>query len=558
MTKRELSKLQVRAEVLAVLQQLSALDETSRDNQLKLVKRLYSIANVDYVLECLLRELPKNSYEVKQVIAQLLLELGSLEKLSNPLWNIIKDPNIPDEAKDIANAILRNLGDPSEADAYLQYLNDPQELIDKETERMLMMATLNPESQIDFLDFLFSLPEAEQINLINSLKDDYPGEYLSCIFIPAIDAMPSDDVFNLLVNTLGNSRSSRALKHIDLLNQYCEDEDKKKILKKNYNLLKLSGASFQKTKTDQIDINKDSKIFKCFASPIDGVGNQGIIFSRLKSNQDISLFSVVVNDTQGIIDCFGFYQITLKDFERIINKFQEGIPRNNISPEYCKTRICASEEINRTLGLPIPYEYTCWKTLASDIETLDADIEEVLLDIKDDLLTNQINKLYNLQDFSCWFFENDDHPGINDFFSESILSVLGLINSEKANASSVSQAIDSQIANHMERIFDDFWKNLMILRLGNQAYLLHETGLKDEAALVSTAFYSLTEESNIPLKENAFLKQLLRKSIAEYLLRLLHTSSDKTNNQELMIAPDKLETIQDIINDLYDIWKVDF
>lgn len=554
MTNRDLSKLQVRSEVLAVIQQLSALDEASRENQYKQVKRLKTISNVDYILECLLRELPKSTYDQRQVIAQLLLEFGSLEQLDTPLWSIIKDPNITDEVKDIANSVLRNLGDPSDTDAYLSYLKNPQELIDKETERMLKVASLNPEAQIDFLDFLFSLPPNEQTNLIDSLKNDYPGEYLTYIFIPAILVKPTDEITNILINSLGKTRSPRALSFLEELYENTENELRKTI-KKNINMLKLTGT---KPFNDEDKYKLDSEIYKSYASSIDGVGNQGIIISRLKNNGDVSLFSVVINDIQGIIDCFGFNQITTFDFERIVNKFQENKSTSDLPPEYCRYRIKEAENLSKNLNLPISYEYTSWKTLSEDIACFDNPFNSLLKNLKDDTLISKIDELYDLPNFHCWFIEDDDHPEIINYFENCLSYIISQIEMGNCNVNKIIDHFNSHINKNINTIFNTTWKNIYHNRLLNEMYLFNHYQNEEAAKLAATAAWSISNDSNLPLKENKFILKLMQKTTVEALLRFQFELSNKDSKIKLLTSDNQCQEYKNIINELFTAWQVDF
>lgn len=559
MNKRDLSKLQVRSEVLAVIQQLSALEESSRESQLKQIKRLATISNQDYVLDCLLRELPKANYDQRQIIAQLLLEFGSLEKLQNPLWNLIKDSNSTDELKDTANAILRNLGDSSDPDLYLSYLQDPQELLDKETERMLKLALKNPEAQIDFLDFLFSLPDSEQLNLISSLKNDYPSEFLTGIFLPTLEAKPSKEIYFLLIEALGNSRSEESMnileKHFE--NSDCEIEKKK--IKKSINLLKLAGIKPKSsTDFDFPDILKGSKIYKCFASPIDGIGNQGIIVSRMLLNGDISLFSVVINDNQGIVDCFGFNQITKKDFERIINKFQEGVSKKDIPPEYCKNRLINSEKLNRLLKIPIPYEYCAWKVLLIDIVEEFNNMNTLVNELKDDVLLKNINKIFDISDFNCWFIEDEDHPAILDFFKDNLSFFISYLNNDNSKAEEVCNHYDKKISEIACDIFNDTWKELYYERLINETYLLNNNDMFESAKLVATAAWSLKNTHHNNLNENKFIIKLLQKSVAESLLRFQFKIDDSVNVGKSIIAKDKVEKYKVLLDEMFIQWQIEY
>lgn len=560
MDKRSLSKLQVRAEVLAVIQQLSTLESSSRETQTKQIKRLKSIEEEDYIIDCLLRELSKASYDQNQVVAQLLIEFGSLDKLEKPLWGIIKDSDTSDELKDIANSILRNMGDTSDPDLYLSYLKNPQDLIDKETERMLKMASKNPESQIDFLDFLFSLPEAEQVNLIDSLKVDYPSEYLSCILIPAIEIRPEGDIYHLIIEALGTTRNPEALELLEGLYNSSEDELEKKKIKKSMNLLKLSGAQSNKDSSSFIpDVLLHSKVFKCYASAIDGIGNQGIIFSRLLNNGDIVLLSVVINDVQGIVDCFGIGQLSEKDFDRIISKFQEGASKIDISPEYCKKRLLEAEELSRALKIPIPYEYSAWKVLAKDIIPLDFDVKDLIKELKDDELIEKLSELYKIPDFSCWFIEDDDHPGALDFFKMNLSFFVANLDNDDLPLEEFCEFYDERILDIVEQVFDRVVKDLYYNRLLHQSYLLKYNNRLDEAKLAATAAWTLQgSDCPISVKENKFILTLMRKSVAESLLRYQYKIDDKISDGNSIVSKEKMQKFKFLLDKFFEKWQIGF
>jgi hypothetical protein len=559
MNKRTLTKLQVRAEVLAVIQQLSTLEDSSKESQLKLIKRLRSIENEEYVIDCLLRELPKGNYDQMQVVAQLLLEFGSLEMLDKPLWSLIKDPNIPDELKDTANVILRNLGDTTDPNLYLSYLKNPQDLIDKETERMLKMASLDPEAQIDFLDFMFSLPAAEQLQLVQSLKDDYPGEYLTCIFLPALEARPSDEVYHLLIEALGNTRSQEAMEVLEKIYEYTDNDFEKKKLKKSLNLLKLSGVKTQKELLQELpDFITNSEIYKCYASPIDGIGNQGIIISRLLTNNDISLFSVVVNDIQGIVDCFGFSQISNRDFERIIKKFQEGTTRVDIPVEYCKYRMMKSEQINRAFKIPVPYEYSAWKILVKDITNNFQELDTIVNMLKDEKLINNIDNVYEISDFYCWFIEDDDHPDILNFFKDNLSYFITIIDDDNIHIDEIAKYFNDRIDEVLDMLFVLSWKMIYFDRLLNEAYLLKMNNYLEEAKLVATAAWTLSEDCNIPLQENRFIRKIMQKSVIESLLRFQYKIDDSITNGKSIVSKAKIDKYKARLDQLFVKWKINF
>src|SRR4051812_5471348 len=106
------SKLMIRSEVLAVIRHLTSRVDPPRQEMVKQLKRLQEISNQAHVQDILVKELWRcQNAETMRIITQLLMELGSLDTLQEPLWTIIRDPKASDDVKDTANLILRHLGD---------------------------------------------------------------------------------------------------------------------------------------------------------------------------------------------------------------------------------------------------------------------------------------------------------------------------------------------------------------------------------------------------------------------------------------------------------------
>ena len=294
---RELSKLQIRAEITLMLQKLSSFDEMSKELQFKCIAKLNSIKNNNYVVEILAKELKKVDYQKGQIIAFFLQELGTLENLSEILWSYIKSPDSPDELKDLSGIILKNLGDDTDPEHFLNYLENPKAIVDKETKKLLEVASINPEAQIDFLDFLFSLPENEQVNLINSLQEDYSSEYIVNVITPAFESRFIPHMDELLIENLGESRSDRAVPALNDIILYSKDEKLKKKAKISLNLLKLSGINIENKKFSykNDELEKNSELYEFYTSIPDGMGNQAIIASRIKPNGDILIQADVAN-----------------------------------------------------------------------------------------------------------------------------------------------------------------------------------------------------------------------------------------------------------------------
>ena len=371
------NKLIIRSEVLAVIRHLASVTDLPKAERVKHTKRLQDIPYPQEVQEVLVKELARTAQQdVLQVISQLLMELGEIDFLSDRLWQVIRDPNTSDEVKDASNLILRHLGDSTDPDLYLEYLQDPQGLIGRETVRMLEVSSENPEALVDFIDFILSLGREDQVRLISALQHDYPSDYLVNILVPLLESDPAPELWPVLIEGLSSTKSPYAAELLLRLNQWGEDRlpIPKKQITRALKQLQIAGAYRPESPppasllTDNPPaLIKDAEPYQCFATLSDGIGNQGLLFSRQRANGDIIMISVAINDVHGIIDCFGFFQLSIGDFHRIIEKFHEGATKIKVTPEYCAFKLIHAEQLN-TLQALHPVRYRCWRPILSNIE----------------------------------------------------------------------------------------------------------------------------------------------------------------------------------------------
>ena len=107
-------------------------------------------------------------------------------------------------------------------------------------------------------------------------------------------------------------------------------------LQKSLSLLKLSGVKEDFTGEYYKKLLANTPVYKCFVNFPDGHGNIGIIFSRKNEAAFIQMFAIVINDIDGIIDCFGFNEISEQEFDRIVNKFYQNDIVVPVDAEFCK------------------------------------------------------------------------------------------------------------------------------------------------------------------------------------------------------------------------------
>ena len=171
------NKLQIRAKLLSAIAELQICSKENRNVPAKIINELKSIEDKKSVVEILVKEIIKDTSENKLIILTFLLqELVEKELIETVIVNELVNPKISDSIKTKLVNVLRSIGRHVNYEEYTTFFENPDEIIDADTSVLLSKAIVNPAAQIDFLDFLNALPEAEQDMLLSSLNEDYDGD----------------------------------------------------------------------------------------------------------------------------------------------------------------------------------------------------------------------------------------------------------------------------------------------------------------------------------------------------------------------------------------------
>lgn len=424
-----------------------------------------------------------NTQSNKNLLKFLLIRYCTQNELIEKLWNIIKNNMASNQAKIFALDLLRDIDSNWSYEDCGQYLDNPDELVDSDTRKILDSAIANPEVQIDFLDFLSSLPDADKIVLLQSLGDDYTKDELANMLVPVFLSMPDTEAGKKALELLGNSKSQLAY---HALNSALETAEESLIpaIKKNISILKLSGIREDNTKEFYKNILKDSKPYKfCITYP-DGHGNQAVIISRINKQGKVQFVAIVIDDYKGIRDCFGFNEISKFECNAIIERFYRGQRALDIEPSILKAILTKAEKLSK-----MPYEYVCWKNIISDIETAPLKLN---YEIKQ--LTNKEFENILQSDFTDFWF-------LNSTYSDEFEEFLKLLDKPKDFEKLIDENLEKVFYTEEYRVWSD--------RLLNVSLLKHLAG--DEKTAQN--LYSLYNDKTL---KREFFKNILRKSIYEY------------------------------------------
>ena len=493
-----MNKIQIKAEILATLTALS----TSAKPDSALITDLRNIEDKKTILGILIRELITATEQKAMLVCWLLTELIDKDMLSDELWNVIKSPEYNDHVKMIAFNMLKDLGNKVDYDVISGYFDKFNELINEETKQLLESAIMNPEAQIDFMDFLHALSDNDKITLIKSLEEDYDYDSLANILIPVFLYYIDTEVGFVTLEILGRTKSQLAYHALENVKSYAPQTLHNRI-NKALSELKMSGIRVDKTDEFYANILRESKPYKTYVSFPDGHGNMAIIFSRKRENGSLQFLAIVVNPRYGILDSFGFNSMTEQDFYRIVDKFYNYQERYEIKPQIVKYILNQAEENSHTNGEPIPYEYICWQSIMLDInpERPELDIE------KKELNQKEIDKLCLSEYVQNWFFD--------EITSETFALFINKLSAEyKKNNFNVD--VDKFIADHFDEIYTAPELAYKLVTFNLAAYLRYT---KDDYELAQV-FYSLGTNYQ-------FLTNIVRKSIYEYYVGLRYLLKNK-------------------------------
>ena len=480
----ELNPFEIKAEIVNLFEELKGV-KNFEDYEVH-YRLLDSQSDKKIICKLLFKEI-NNADSDKNLLKFLLLRYCPAKELSEKLWSIIKNSMTSNQAKIFALDLLRDIDSNWSYDECEQYLDNPDELVDADTKRILDNAIADPEVQIDFLDFLASLSDSDKVTLLKSLGNDYSKDELANMLVPVFMSMSDTEVGKVALDILGNSKSQLAY---HALNSSLDFVDEKLVpaVKRNLSILKIAGIREDNSLEFYKKLLKNSKPYKfCITYP-DGHGNQAIIVSRTTSGGNMQFVAIVIDDYHGIKDCFGFNNITRFECNTIIERFYRGQRALDIEPAILKSILINAEKLSKH---KMPYEYVCWRNLLADIEP-----KPLKLNYKISQLSQKQFEEILVYDFTDYWFLNSTY---SDEFEE-FLREIETISCEK---------YDEFIDQNVEKVFypeeNIIWTN----RILNCALLKHLAG-EEKAA---QNLYSLYNDKKL-IRE--LYKNILRKSVYEY------------------------------------------
>lgn len=499
-----LNKLQIKAKVFEIINPLRDLDAIDDKIISKAIKEIKAIKEADF--EFIARILIKEADVKTTKSAGAFLYMAENLAPESFIELILKELNsnkIPDSRKMFFLNILSGLGIKFNADDINSYLKNPDEAINKETSRFLECAKIDPEAQIDFLDFYFSSDALDKKELINSVIKDFEGDRLINILSPLALSADDKEAIELCLNIMEKQKSLisiKPLKYLSNLKTSAKIQNKAfKILQK----MKMSGFygesklyNFYKT------LLRDFEEPKAAITTPDGNSNFSVLISRKTRQGSCFLFFVAINIELGPFSCFGFSSLTENDHDTIIKRFFNSRERFFIPIEEAKAILNTLTLRRISLNKIIPYEYFCWERLLDDVEPKDGELFQILeKNLTKKELTSEVQNLTdNSPYFENWFFRYSKNI---PWFSKMMDKILELKDEELYK---INGLIEEYSKN--EDLKEAIKKRLKFL-----AYCLNKNNKKE---LADTYYSLIFNEKEL----KTFLENILKRSVYEFALTL--------------------------------------
>lgn len=532
----QLSKLQIRAKVLSVISEIKSIPSFNEEVLISFYEELSQIEDRKTLFDVFLKEFIKLNETQYTFSSVLLKELVSSEYIIEKVMDVLRTSTLSDELKYKLVQLLRIVGGGCDFSELPQYFDNPEEVLDKETKRLLDSAYFNPESMLDFLDFVSAVSPHDRNLLLQSLRADYQGDVLANIVYPILYSDFEDDFVLEAIDILSESKSSIAIAPFEFLLKVSNNPAIVNACKVGLKKLKLSGAKAELAVDYFNNMISSSIPAEFFTTIPDGHGNQALLISRCSENGAYLLAAVVISDIHGIIDCFGFYNIIQEEVIKIIGKFYKTEGKYKVSPEYIKSRINEAVEITQKNKGRFPYEFVCWAPLIYDIHPLGVSLKDyvynnckVQLCSKDKIL-DILTKDYTLR----WFITPSENKHIKSL-------VEYIYSSNKFDIDDVN----TRVRDAVDIVFNNEISNIWLNRVYNLIYLLRTNKHTKEADI----FYTMINNQDYL---TLFKQIIIQRSIFNYFVAQKENLKDaalsanifrKKNSEESKFDGKKLDKV---------------
>lgn len=505
-----LNKFELKALVFKIIDKIRNLKAVDEKILVETLDKLKSIKDADFefISRLLIKEINPDNQKAGTALFYMADYL-SPETTRDFVLSELNSIRVSDNKKIFLINMLSASGIKIPPEELNVYLNNPDEAINFETSRFLEGAKIDPDQQIDFLDFYFSSGDFEKKELINSIINDFSGDKLINVLSPLVLSMDDIESLTYCLDIMEKSSSMMCVKPLMYLSNF---RNAPKISKRAAKILRKMEMKGIYTKDKYFEFYKNLLID--FEEPLfrvsfpDGNSNFSMVISRKNKNDGYYVLFIALNMTLGPFSCFGFSSLSKTEYETVLKRFFGDFRQITLNNDEAK-RILSDLTLKRILlNKIIPYEFYCWEKITDDIKPVDEPLGDLLVKglSAHKLAESEKKMIYNSPFVENWFYRySNSHSAFSLLIDE--IAVF-----DKNNIDKIEELIEAYSKD------DGIIANLR-LRLLYLSYFLKSGKYEDLADI----FYSLSEDNDDMIE---FAKNVLKRSVYEYVLVLRLPKSD--------------------------------
>lgn len=505
------SKIKIRAEIFSILNKYRNENAEKISTFDSDIKKLSQIEDKSYLAKVLAKEILENEDVYQKFCISFLLRCAPKEEIEIECRKILKEEKYEDDKKIHLISVIKQKGIKFEDDEIEDFIQDIDLASIKSVSDFLSNALKNPEVQIDLMDFFINITEEERNTLFENLNYECSEDIASNAFsiLIKMDELTKEEK-ETAKKSLLNSSSYYAISGLEhIFNNFKLKKEESLKLDKKIKTLKFKHQNIKKH-----PFIEKTKPFLSFISFLDGNDNFSIIFSRIDKKNRIDAFFVTIDILKGITSCIGFYKMGKVNFYEILKRLFTDSPLTAASPNVISSLLDHYSKKNKITNYTIPYEYTVWSNLLSDVEQIKTPIDKYinskLTPIKAE--DKKLVDFFNSKILSTWFYKVNQSEIFNKFFKNIDEKML---EDYKLYEKYLNNFVESELLQNKNYMAD--FKSRLLL----ESYICHVNIF----SILSAFLYGLCYNED-HLKE--FLKYISSKSLFYYLNEIIE--DDKSNN----------------------------
>ncbi len=552
-------KLKLRAFVVSLLSKYRSNTIIEHKILQKDIDSLLEIENKEDLAKVLYKELSQAKDDYSKKIALFILEVLDEDIIFRFTCQYLIDKSIKDDVKFFMVSIAKQKGIALDDGEVKQNIESCQKIEKESIRRFLKNATLDPEVQIDFLDFYINISRLEKISLLNNLINDLAQEEnneedneeneeidnilsaFALLLKLELSQEEKDIIENYLLNSKNSLRKSALLALFEL--EKTQKSPKQKEIQKRVKKIEF----LDKTPLKK-EFIENTKIERACIGLLDGQSEFSLALARKKDDDTFMLSFFTINTYLGITSCVGFNNIDEESLNSILKRVYYNFPPASINPIALKSIYSFFRQKNEQTKTIVPYEAFVWEKLFLDVREINFPLDEFfnskleLVDITPKRFENLKNSIF----LESWFYSYHQ----NSFLEK----IINKIETEKDVFLKDIEKVDTLM---LENVAAELYLNRdFSINLKNNLVIQSYIAKLLRRVISSGVLYSLTIDKKYFTRLVLFV---FKKSIYQYFLYKKECLENNAQEDKFKLSKNKNFTLEDtnkIIELIEEKWKL--